>query len=314
MFVPITVENFEDVGALSLTLKYDTAVLDYFYYTTKFADIYPSWPFKLDGDSAGVIKMAGFAGEAFMVPDNDTIYMIEFIYKGGTTAMTWDTVNPASCEYFSFSTLERFCDFPNKFYYRDMNPSMAGFIRPKVYFYDTLTSCSGTTVEIKMNFTGTPPFQIWYSNGTDTMSVSGINNYNNTLYVSPESTDFDTVIYTPTGVADANGCTFWAEDLTGQSVVYVNPLPVIDTVVATMITCNGANDGSIDIDPSSTLGPTPWTFAWSNSASTEDISGLAPGKYTVTMTDGNGCFITASDSITEPDELYADTAHVGCNL
>jgi len=34
------------------------------------------------------------------------------------------------------------------------------------------------------------------------------------------------------------------------------------------------------------------TYVWSNSETTEDISALCPGSYTVTVTDNNGCIAT----------------------
>ena len=51
--------------------------------------------------------------------------------------------------------------------------------------------------------------------------------------------------------------------------------------------CPDSHDGSLWLNV--TGGTGGYGFLWSNAASTEGISALAPGNYSVTVTDGNGC-------------------------
>ena len=69
----------------------------------------------------------------------------------------------------------------------------------------------------------------------------------------------------------------------------------------TDVSCNGGSDGSIDITVGGGVGN--FTFSWSNGSTTEDLTGVAAGSYTVTVTDGNGCTATASFTVNEPPAL-----------
>ncbi|MBL4578279.1 MAG: SprB repeat-containing protein, partial [Flavobacteriales bacterium] len=80
--------------------------------------------------------------------------------------------------------------------------------------------------------------------------------------------------------------------------VYAEPAA---TIVGTDISCSGNCDGSANLTPVG--GTSPYTFSWSNSANTEDISGLCIGTYNVTIADANGCTGTASVVIGTPTAL-----------
>ncbi len=69
----------------------------------------------------------------------------------------------------------------------------------------------------------------------------------------------------------------------------------------------GGTNGALDISVS--LGVSPYTYSWSlvgNSsftATTEDISGLSTGIYTVTVTDSNNCSVQSNFEVLEPGPL-----------
>ncbi|MBK9192823.1 MAG: PKD domain-containing protein [Crocinitomicaceae bacterium] len=80
-------------------------------------------------------------------------------------------------------------------------------------------------------------------------------------------------------VTDANGCTATASTVVNQ------PAEIFITGVVSYD--NGTSNGAIDA--TATGGTPTYTFAWSNSETTEDITGLGAGDYTLTVTDANGC-------------------------
>ncbi|MFH2094335.1 MAG: PKD domain-containing protein, partial [Bacteroidota bacterium] len=73
------------------------------------------------------------------------------------------------------------------------------------------------------------------------------------------------------------------------------------TTLSTDVSCYGEADGSIAL--SVTANSPPLTFAWNNGMTSEDLAGIPAGTYTVTITDVNGCNITASATIDGPDEI-----------
>ncbi|MEQ9186386.1 MAG: PKD domain-containing protein [Cryomorphaceae bacterium] len=78
------------------------------------------------------------------------------------------------------------------------------------------------------------------------------------------------------------------------------------------ITCNGAQNGSIQSNVNG--GIAPYDYAWSNTETSIQITDLSAGTYTLTVTDDNGCETTAQASIQEPDSLQTSVVitHVSC--
>ena len=127
---------------------------------------------------------------------------------------------------------------------------------------------------------GNPPYAYSWDNGIQSSSLVGLAAGDYTLTLT-----------------DASGCTL---------------SEVITVAEPTELTGDGdvsyavSDQSSIDISVAG--GTSPYTYAWSNGATTEDISNLPEGNYTVQVTDANGCildldFDIISTSVAVIDEL-----------
>jgi hypothetical protein len=97
-------------------------------------------------------------------------------------------------------------------------------------------------------------------------------------------------------VIDSTGCT--GKD----SVTITQPTQLVVTTDSMVgVSCNGGSNGKIGGD--ATGGTSPYNYAWSNSATSMDIMGLTAATYTLTVTDKNGCVVTASGTVTQPAPL-----------
>src|SRR5690554_553564 len=72
------------------------------------------------------------------------------------------------------------------------------------------------------------------------------------------------------------------------------------------VSCNGQTDGWASVNPSGGVGP--YSVLWSTNDTTDTISNLIAGTYTVTITDANDCEITEDFDIIEPDVLTASVS------
>ncbi len=112
--------------------------------------------------------------------------------------------------------------------------------------------------------------------------------------------------YTVTAT-DANACT------KTRSATITQPTALSLTVTAGNALCNGGNTGSIDLTVMGGTGA--YTYLWSNNATSQDLTNLVSGTYTVTVTDANACTKTRSATITQPTALALSVTQVNvlCN-
>lgn len=113
--------------------------------------------------------------------------------------------------------------------------------------------------------------------------------------------------YTVT-VQDAEGCLLTA------TATIAEPLPIVITFTNQVnVSCFGGNNGSIT---GSATGGTPnYTYSWMpGNLSGANISNLAAGTYTLTITDANACTGTNTVTITQPAAPVAVTASATPNV
>lgn len=155
-------------------------------------------------------------------------------------------------------------------------------------------SCSGASDgEVTATVAGgSGPFSYAWSSGESTNTITGLASGTYTVTVS-----------------DSLGCT------AVNSVTVTSPMMLTSGLsIDSVISCNGNSDGVLSVTPSG--GTSPYTYLWSNSATTNVINNLSAAAYLVTVTDANGCSVIDATAISEPSALVAVTAvdsAVSCN-
>lgn len=144
-------------------------------------------------------------------------------------------------------------------------------------------------------------------NGTATVAAAGGTGTLSFLWSDPASQTTLTAVGLCAGnydvlITDDNGCTA----MDSLTIIAQPSTLVISSSSFTNITCFGDNDGSIS---TTVTGGTPfYTFAWAPGGGSAPVAnGLAPGTYTLTVTDQNGCITTQNWPITQP-AMLTDTS------
>lgn len=128
------------------------------------------------------------------------------------------------------------------------------------------TSCNGCADgSITLNVSGgTPQYTYLWGTGNTTASLTGI----------------EADVYNVT-VTDNAGCSV------AQSI-YLDSLCIHYISSTITPSCAGGSNGAIDVVLQSGSA-TPYSYTWSNGATTQDLTGLTAGFYSLTITDGGSC-------------------------
>jgi hypothetical protein len=133
---------------------------------------------------------------------------------------------------------------------------------------------------------GLPPYSYTWNNGASTPTISNLSA--GTYKVT---------------ITDAQG-------LTKQQTFYITQPNLLTLSTSRRnVSCYGNTDGSASANPNG--GVSPYTYLWSNGATTKTADNLVAGTYTVTVTDNNLCTKTATVTITQPTALEISSVDVG---
>ena len=86
-------------------------------------------------------------------------------------------------------------------------------------------------------------------------------------------------------VTDANGC------IASDIVVITEPTAINISYLVDSATF-GVDDGAINASVSGGL--SPYTYSWSSAQTTQDLDSIFAGTYTLSVTDSNGCVVSAA--------------------
>jgi PKD repeat protein len=152
------------------------------------------------------------------------------------------------------------------------------------------TTCPGVSVTYSDQSTGATSRSWSFPGGTPNSSTLATPTV---TYAAPGAYNATLIV---TNVAGS-------DTLLRTTYVEVGQLPSLSGQ-ASATSCAGDTDGAINLIVGTTTGN---TFVWSNGATSEDLSGLSAGTYTVTVSSSQGCTSTQTFTVTSPSALAVTT-------
>ncbi len=140
-------------------------------------------------------------------------------------------------------------------------------------------------------------------NGAATVAVTGGTGIINYLWSNGSATTTATNLcpgIISVTATDATGCT------TTTSTTITQPSLLTTNIAGVSPKCNNGCNGTASIGA---LGGTPpYTYNWSNSATTTSLTGLCAGPYNVTVTDSKGCTKISNIVLVNPPAISVTTS------
>jgi hypothetical protein len=169
--IPITVQQFTNIGAISLTLDYDPAVLTF--QSISSPTIPGTWQLGGQASTPGRLIVGGFGPGIASIPDGGILFTACFMYNGGITSLAWFDADGSNCEYADATTLKPLFDLPQNAFYSngEVNaPLVADFVA------DNTTPPRNIPVNLTDQCSGNPTG--WYWTFDRNCCITYLNNTN----------------------------------------------------------------------------------------------------------------------------------------
>jgi hypothetical protein len=206
-----------------------------------------------------------------------------YLWNGGTTTKNRNALSNGT--YTVTTTDSKGCTITNRYII-----TTSGHLNASLTY--TNPACGGSntgSISTSVNGGTTPYTYLW-----------------NTGHTTANRNNISAGTYTVT-VTDGAGTT----RVLIQTLIAPNAITL--SLVSNPVSCNGGNNGFVSA--AAYNGTPPYSYAWNTGSNNSLLNNRSTGTYTVTVTDGNNCTMSASASVTQPSILSISKTitNVTCN-